>query len=198
MEEIKKGMSEKVAKILTAIITVIVFGTVVLLGSKIIPSPPTPEIVKSFPKYSAIINGITSLVLIFSIISIKNKKIEIHRKLNYTAMFLSGIFLVLYIATHFFFPDTRFGDINHDDFVSPDEKSLAGPSRIIYLIILLSHITLAAIVLPMVLMTFFYGNTNNVIKHRKIAKYTFPIWLYVTTTGVIVYLMISPYYHFKC
>jgi putative membrane protein len=196
MELTQKGMSEKTAKVLTAVITVVVFGTVVLLGSKIIPAPPTPELVKSFPKYSAIINGITSLVLIFSVISIKNKKIEIHRKLNYTAMVLSGIFLVFYIATHFFFPDTRFGDLNHDDVVSADEKLQAGTTRIIYLIILLSHITLAAVVLPMVLMTFFYGKTNNVIKHRKIAKYTFPIWLYVTITGVIVYLMISPYYYF--
>ncbi|MFN6038902.1 MAG: DUF420 domain-containing protein [Bacteroidota bacterium] len=197
MEITGKWMSDKTAKLWTVIITIVVFGTVTILGSKIIPAPQIPEIVKSFPMFSAIINGLTSLVLILSVISIKNKKIEIHRKLNYTAMTLSGIFLVLYIATHYFFPDTRFGDTNHDFKVDETEKIAAGSSRLIYLFILLTHITLAAAVLPMVLLSFHYGKTNNIVKHRKLTKYTFPIWLYVTITGVIVYLMISPYYHFN-
>ena len=197
MEAANKWMSDKTAKIWTVIITVVVFGTVTLLGSKILPAPPTPEIVKSFPKFSAIINGLTSLVLILSVISIKNKKIEVHRKLNYTAMTLSGIFLVLYIATHYFFPDMRFGDTNHDFVVDAAEKAAAGSTRLIYLFILITHIFLAAAVLPMVLLSFHYGKTNNIIKHRKLTKYTFPIWLYVTVTGVVVYLMISPYYFFK-
>ena len=192
-----KGMSDKTAKVLTTIITVVVFGTVTLLGSKIIPAPKIPEIVKSFPKFSAIINGITSVVLILSVISIKNKKIELHRKLNYTAMILSGLFLVLYIATHYFFPDTRFGDLNHDFTVDETEKTAAGSTRLVYLFILITHITLAAVVLPLVLLSFHYGRTNNITQHRKLTKYTFPIWLYVTVTGVIVYLMISPYYYFN-
>jgi putative membrane protein len=182
MQATQPWMSDKTAKLLTWVITGVVFGTVILLSSKIIPAPPTPEIVKSFPKFSAIINGLTSLVLILSFISIKNKKIEIHRKLNYTAMTLSGIFLVLYIATHYFFPDARYGG--------------TGISRPIYYFILITHIFLAAAVLPMVLLSFHYGKTNNVIKHRKLTRISFPMWLYVTITGVIVYLMISPYYYF--
>ncbi len=196
MQTTAKWITDKTAITLTTIITFVVFTTVTVLGSKIIPAPAIPEIVKSFPKYSAFINGLTSIVLILSFLSIKNKKIELHRRFNYTAMILSGIFLVLYIATHFFFPDTRYGDVNHDYIVDESEKTLAGSSRIIYLVILISHILLAAIVLPMVLLSFHYGKTNNVMKHRKLTRYSFPIWLYVTITGVIVYLMISPFYYF--
>jgi putative membrane protein len=196
MQPTAKWITDKTAITLTTIITVVVFTTVTVLGSKIIPAPAIPEIVKSFPKFSAIINALTSIVLILSFVSIKNKKIELHRKFNYTAMILSGIFLVLYIATHFFFPDMRFGDTNHDFVVDDAEKAAAGSARIIYLFILISHIMLAAIVLPMVLLSFHYGKTNNVVKHRKLTRYSFPIWLYVTVTGVIVYLLISPYYYF--
>jgi putative membrane protein len=196
MQTTTKWITDKTAITLTTIITVVVFTTVTVLGSKIIPHPEIPEIVKSFPKYSAFINGLTSIVLILSFLSIKNKKIELHRKLNYTAMILSGIFLVLYIATHFFFPDTRYGDVNNNNVIDESEKAIAGSSRIIYLVILISHILLAAIVLPMVLLSFHYGKTNNVMKHRKLTRFSFPIWLYVTITGVIVYLMISPYYYF--
>ena len=196
MQATQPWMSDKTAKLLTWIITGVVFGTVTILGSKIIPAPHVPEIVKSFPKFSAIINGLTSIVLIASFLSIKNKKVEWHRAFNYTAMGLSGLFLVLYIATHYFFPDTRFGDLNHDLVVDEAEKAAAGSTRYIYLFILITHITLAATVLPMVLLSFHYGKTNNVVKHRRLTRISFPMWLYVTITGVIVYLMISPYYHF--
>jgi putative membrane protein len=192
----KSFMTDKTAKVLTWIITVVVFGTVALLGSGWVPKPSVPEIVYKFPMCSAILNGTTSIILIFSFIAIKNKKIPIHRFLNYSAMILSALFLVFYIGTHFFIPDTRYGDTNHDGITDVAEKVAAGSTRFVYLFILITHIMLAAAVLPMVLLSFHYGRTNNVAKHRKLTRYSFPIWLYVTVTGVVVYLMIQPYYNF--
>jgi putative membrane protein len=84
----------------------------------------------------------------------------------------------------------------HDGVTDAIEKAAAGSTRYIYLFILLTHILLAAIVLPMVLLSFHYGRTNNVVKHKKLTRYSFPVWLYVTITGVVVYLMIQPYYNF--
>jgi putative membrane protein len=107
-----KSMSDKTAKVLTWIITIVVFGTVTLLGSGLLPKPPVPALVYSFPKMIAIINGTCSVILVCSFISIKAKKISLHKFFNYSAMVLSGVFLVLYITTHFFIPDTRFGDTN--------------------------------------------------------------------------------------
>lgn len=192
----KNFMTDKTAKILTWIITVVVFGTVALLGSGLIPKPAVPAIVYRFPLCSAILNATTSLVLICSFLAIKKRNIGLHKKLNYTAMVLSGIFLVLYIGTHFFIPDTRFGDTNHNGVADPEEIQAAGFTRYFYLFILLTHIILAAVVLPMVLLSFHYGRTNNVVKHRRLTRYSFPIWLYVTITGVVVYYMIQPYYFF--
>ncbi|MBC7865810.1 MAG: DUF420 domain-containing protein [Bacteroidia bacterium] len=190
-------MTDKKAKIITAILSVIVFGVVALLGSGAIPKPTPPAIVFSFPKCIAIINATCSLVLIASFISIKNKKISLHKFFNYTAMALSAVFLVLYIATHFFIPDTRFGDTDHNGVLDEVEKIAAGGGRYVYYVILLTHIFLAAIVLPLVLMSFHYGRTNSIVKHRKLTRYSFPIWLYVTITGVVVYLMIQPFYAFN-
>ncbi len=189
-------MSDKTAKLLTWIITAVVFTTITLLGSGLIPKPPVPSLVYSFPKMIAIINGTCSVILICSFIAIKSKKISLHKFFNYSAMFLSGIFLILYVTTHYFIPDTRFGDINHDGVTDAIEKAAAGGTRYIYLLILLTHILLAAVVMPMVLLSFHYGRTNNVVKHRKLTRFSFPVWLYVTISGVVVYLMIQPYYNF--
>lgn len=190
-------MSDKTAKNLTAVITLIVFGTVSLLASGLIHKPtPVPQFIYSFPKCIAIINATCSLMLILTFIAVKNKKITLHKIFNYTAMVLSGAFLILYIATHFFIPDTKFGDIDHNGLLDISEKDATGSIRSIYFFILITHIFLAAIVLPLVLLTFHYGRTNSILKHRKLARYTFPIWLYVTITGVVVYVMIQPYYNF--
>ena len=105
-----------------------------------------------------------------------------HKKLNLITFVLSSIFLLSYVTFHSFGVETKFPADN--------------PIRPLYLTILISHIILAAVVLPMVLISFYFGLTNKVAAHRKIAKWSFPIWLYVTVTGVIVYLMISPYYQF--
>ncbi|MCD6067146.1 MAG: hypothetical protein K0S33_1972 [Bacteroidetes bacterium] len=190
-------MSNKKARIVSAILTIVVMGTVFILNGHIIPYPETvPGYIYKFPATIATINAICSIVLISSFIAIKNKRIGLHKRLNVSAMALSALFLVLYILAHFFIPDTKYGDIDHNGILSPEEKTAAGTLRSIYFFILGTHIFLAAVVFPMVLMTFHYGWTNQVEKHKKLARYTFPIWLYVTITGVVVYLLISPYYSF--
>jgi len=148
-----------------------------------LPKPDhVPEIIKHCPLLNAILNGTCTVLLICSYIAIRNKKVSIHKKLNVTAFTLSALFLLSYVAYHSFGKETLF----------PKDS----PLRPVYIFILSSHIILAAVVLPMVLLSFYRGLTNQVAKHRKLARWTLPIWLYVTTTGVVVYLMISPYYNF--
>jgi putative membrane protein len=93
-------------------------------------------------------------------------------------------------------PESIFGDLNGDGVLSPTERAAVGSSRTIYLVILTSHIILAAAVLPLILLSFYRGLQMQVEKHKKLVRWTFPIWLYVTITGVIVYLLVAPYYHF--
>jgi putative membrane protein len=164
-------------------VSIAVFVLVVLLNRKVLPRPDfIPAFVSFLPALNAFINGTCTLLLIASYIQIRKKNIATHKKLNITAFFLSSIFLVSYVLFHFFADETHFPDTN--------------PMRPIYLIILISHIILAALVLPLVLLSFYYGLQMKVDKHRKLVRFTFPIWLYVTITGVVVYLMISPYYTF--
>ena len=119
-----------------------------------------------------------------------------HKRINIVAFVLSSLFLVSYILFHWLAPETKFGDINGDSVLSPEESAAAGSIRYVYYVILITHIILAAVVLPLILLSFNYGLQMQVEKHKKIVRWAFPIWLYVTVTGVIVYLMVSPYYHF--
>lgn len=162
-------------------VSVFVFATVVLLNRKLIPPPEhVPTFVYHLPKLHAFINGACSLLLIFSYVAIRRKKITIHKKINISAFLLSSLFMVSYITYHYMAGDTIF----------PKEN----PLRPVYLFILITHIVLAATVLPLILLSFYRGLKGQTEKHRKLAKWTLPIWLYVTITGVVVYLMISPYY----
>jgi putative membrane protein len=174
-------MNDKIAFRIVAAVTVAVPAVVLLLY--LLPKSDTvPDIVKHCPLLNACLNGTCTILLTTSYFAIRNKKVNIHKRLNITAFILSALFLVSYIAYHFFGKETLFPKDN--------------PLRPVYLFVLISHITLSAIVLPMVLLSFYYGLTVNIIKHRKLSRWTLPIWLYVTITGVVVYLMISPYYHF--
>ena len=119
-----------------------------------------------------------------------------HKRINILAFVLSSIFLVSYILFHWLSPEIRYGDINGDGKLSDAEKAIAGNTRYVYYAILIPHIILAAAVLPLILLSFYRGLQMQVEKHKKLVRWAFPIWLYVTITGVIVYLMISPYYHF--
>ena len=145
------------------------------------------------PIYSAI-NGITALLLILALIAVKNKKIQLHTNLMKTCIGLSLAFLLMYIAYHMTSESTIYGDINKNGIRDNIETELIGYKLYVYIIILLSHILLSIALVPMVLISYVRAVQEQFEYHKKIAKITFPIWLYVTTTGVVVYLMISPYY----
>ena len=116
--------------------------------------------------------------------------------INITAFSPSVLFLLSYVLFHSFGVETRYGDLNHDGILDAAEKLQAGNIRYVYYVILIMHILLAAIVLPLVLISFFRGLSNQIPQHKKIVRWSYPIWLFVTISGVVVYLMISPYYRF--
>ena len=132
------------------------------------------------PPIYATINGITAIVLLFAVKAIKNGNRKLHEKLMTTAIALSVLFLVMYVAYHMTADSTKFGG--------------EGTIRYVYYFLLISHILLSISVIPLVLITYVRALAERFDRHKKIAKITFPIWLYVAVTGVIVYLMIAPYY----
>jgi len=172
-------MKDKRFFALSVVVSIIIFSVVVILN--IIPKPDfAPSFVSQLPLLNAMLNGTCFILLLVSLIFIKRKKISIHKKINITTFFLSCIFLVSYILYHYFSEETKFPKDN--------------PLRPFYLFILLTHILLAALVLPFILISFYRGLNMQVEKHKKIVRWSYPIWLYITITGVIIYLMISPYY----
>ena len=190
-------LSEKKVKIIIYSTTVAVCALVIVLNQKWIPHPDSfPHFIYSLPKLNAFLNGSCSILLLFSLWAIKNKNLERHKKLNISAFILSVLFILSYVTAHYFIPDTKFGDLNHDEIMSPEESNIVSGIKPLYVIILLSHIFLAVAVLPMVLLSFYYGLTDQREKHKKLTRFSYPIWLYVTVTGVIVYLMIAPYYNY--
>lgn len=132
------------------------------------------------PPIYASVNGYTAIILLVALWAIKNRKINLHEQLMKTAIGLSLAFLIMYVAYHLTSDPTPFGG--------------EGPIKTVYYIILISHIVLSVAIIPLVLISFVRGISQQFTQHRKIARITFPIWLYVTITGVIVYYMISPYY----
>jgi len=132
------------------------------------------------PPIYATLNGITALLLIIAVIAIKAKKRKLHESLMKICIACSGLFLVMYVTYHITSDSTPYGG--------------EGILRIVYFFILITHIFLSIAVVPFVLFTFSRALSGNFERHKALAKFTFPIWLYVAVTGVIVYLMISPYY----
>src|ERR1700710_2195304 len=146
------------------------------------------------PLFHAILNSSTAILLLASLYFIKNGQVKAHKTANLIAVVLSTVFLVSYVIYHASNPSTRFGDLNHDGLLSDEEKQQAGVARYIYYFILSSHIMLSGIIIPFVLFTLQRAYQEKFDKHRRLAKITWPLWLYVAVTGVIVYLMINPYY----
>lgn len=162
-------------------LTVVIAIAVIVLNQKVLPRPDVlPTWTYFLPKLNALINGTCSLLLITSLYFIKKGNVQMHKKLNITTFALSSLFLISYVLFHWMAPETKFPADN--------------PLRTIYLIILISHIILAAGVLPLILLSFYRGLQNQVSLHKKVVRFAYPIWLYVTITGVVVYLMISPFY----
>ncbi len=166
-------------KWLIGIFSFIVFAVIVILG-RVKLEVNTGFDIHIFAAINAVINSAVSILLVAGLIAVKKKKYMLHRNIMFTAMILSVLFLISYIAHHLLAGDTRFGG--------------EGTIRIIYFVVLVSHIFLAAIILPFILFTTYRAMIAEFPRHKKLARITWPIWLYVSITGVVVYLMISPYY----
>ncbi len=147
-----------------------------------------------FATINAVINSIVAVLLLLALLAVKSGKYFLHKKLMLTAITLSVLFLLSYVCHHLLSGDTKFGDINHDGIVSADEKTAAGFLRYVYYFILITHIPLAGIILPFILFTAYRALSGNYENHKKLARITWPVWMYVAISGVVVYLMISPYY----
>jgi len=146
-------------------------------------SPPDIDLgidLKFFPKFHAVLNSIATVLLLVGLYFIKNKQIAAHRAMMLSAFAVSTVFLLSYVTYHTLSEPTRYGG--------------EGALKYVYYFILITHVVLAAGVLPFILFTFLRALTGDIAKHRRIAKLTLPVWLYVTITGVLVYLLISPYY----
>lgn len=174
---IKKN--DKQAKLLILTVSFVVFAAVVIL-SKIKLDVNLGFNPHLFATANAIINSIVSLLLVLALIAVKKRNFELHKNIMTAAMLLSVLFLLSYIAHHLFNGETKFGG--------------EGTLKSIYYFILLTHIPLAAIILPFILFTAYRGLIGEYTTHKKLARYTFPLWLYVSITGVLVYVLISPYY----
>lgn len=189
--------NEKAVKWTIYLTTALICGLVTVLNQKLLPVPDSiPSFIFKLPMLNAILNGSCTVLLVFALLAIKKRNIERHKTLNLAAFVLSSLFLVSYVTAHYFIPDTKYGDADHDGVMSSLESAAVSGIKPVYLVILLTHIFLAIVVLPMVLLSFYYGLTDQRDKHRKLTRFSYPVWLYVTVTGVVVYLMISPYYNY--
>lgn len=150
----------------------------------------------TLPTTYASINAFTFFVLIGAFIAVKKKKIVLHQRLITFSMLLSIAFLLLYVIYHMTHDHTVFGDKNNNGVLDSDEKEWIGITKYFYYIILDSHILLSGIIVPLVLVAYARGVSMMVAKHKKIARIALPLWLYVAASGVVVYLMIRPYYAF--
>ena len=174
---IKKN--DKTAKWFIGIFSVVVFMVIIIL-SRIKLKVNLGFDVHIFAAINAGINTVVAILLITALIAVKRKKYLLHKKLMITALMLSVVFLISYITHHLLAGDTKFGG--------------EGIIKIIYLIILFTHIFLAAVILPFILFTAYRALVAEYTAHKKLAKITWPLWLYIAISGPIVYLMISPYY----
>ena len=175
------------------IISVIVLGLVALMRQVKIPLPESVSL-DFLPSFHALLNTLAAISLLMALVAIKKGNAILHQRWIYSAMICSFVFLLSYVAYHFTTPETIFGDLDGNGLLSEQEQMAIGSMRMVYLVVLLSHIALAAFSLPFILLTFSYGFTHHFEKHRKLAKKIYPVWLYVAVTGPVVYLMLKPYY----
>jgi len=172
--------AKKYNKLITVISIIIPVVVALLFGVKLKDFGFNVEPLSQLPPIYATINGFTAILLVVAVIAVKNGKLKLHENLIKVAMLCSVVFLGLYVAYHMTSDSTPFGGV--------------GAIRYVYFFILITHIILSIIIIPVVLVTYARAMVGNFPQHKKIAKYAFPLWLYVAVTGVIVYIMISPYY----
>lgn len=185
--------NDKRARVLIIGFSVVVFAVVTVLEKV------TLDVDLGFDPHllalaNAVINSVVSGLLVAGLVSAKGGRYAVHKKIMLTAMALSILFLVTYIAHHLFAGSTLYGDVDKNGIVDGAEKAAAGFSRTVYIVLLSTHISLAGITLPLVLFTAYRALINENAAHRKLAKITWPLWFYVAVTGPVVYWMISKYY----
>jgi len=186
--------NDKLAYILIGVFSVIVLAVVTFL-SKFTLEVELPFDKHIFALINAVINSAVAILLIAGLIAIKQKNYTLHKSIMLTAMVLSLLFLVTYIAHHLLAGEAKFGDANFDGLVDDAEKAVLGNTRPFYLILLGTHIVLAATSLPFILFTAYRALTSDFAAHKALSKKVWPIWFYVAVTGPIVYLMIKQYYN---
>ena len=186
--------NDKKANWLIGIVSAVILLVVASLSQIPHPKFPFDFSVHVFAFINALINSVVAILLLAGLWSAKQKKFTLHRNVMMVAIVLSILFLVFYISHHLFAGDTKFGDINHDGILSDVEKASVSSTRALYIIILATHILLVAVTLPFILFTAYRALIGEYSKHKKLARYTWPIWFYIAITGVVVYWMIKPYY----
>lgn len=174
------SLEQKFSKFIIIVSIVIPVVVAILFGVKLKDFGYIVEPLSFLPPIYATTNGLTAIILVAAVIAIKNGKRKLHEQLMTSAIALSVAFLVMYVAYHMTADSTKFGG--------------EGILRYVYFFILITHIILSIAIIPLVMITYVRALAAKFDKHKKIAKITFPIWLYVAVTGVVVYLMISPYY----
>lgn len=170
MNEARLNRIINVISILVPLVVVVLFGVRI----------PDVEPLTSLPPIYATINGLTAVLLLFALWAIKNGKRSLHQRTMTLCILLSLLFLIMYVAYHMTSDSTSYGG--------------EGIMKYVYFFILISHIFLSIVIIPLVLKTYLKAYLGKFEKHRKLARITFPIWLYVAVTGVLIYIMISPYY----
>lgn len=183
------------AKMIILVVSLLVFATVTVLGKyNLAGKVNLPFDVHIFAAANGIINAAVSILLLAGLITVKNKNFELHKKIMMFAMILSILFLISYICHHLFAGETMYGDIDGVKGLSDAERTAAGSMRTVYLAILITHIPLAGIALPFILLAAYRAMTGEYAKHKKLVRIVWPLWFYVAITGVLVYIMIRPYY----
>ena len=172
--------NDKAARLFILTVSFVVFAGIALL-TRVKIDVDLGFDVHIFALFNAVINSLVSILLVAAYVSVRRKQYIAHRNLMYGAILLSVLFLVSYVTHHLLAGDTRFGG--------------EGAVRYVYFFILITHIILAAVILPFILFTAYRALTGEFGRHKKLARYTFPLWLYVSVSGVLVYLFISPYYN---
>lgn len=177
-----KNVSEKQAKVFVVVLSMVVAVLVGILNWGIEKRPEliNQETLLLFPQFHALLNSIVAFLLMLGLYFIKSKQTRNHQIAMFGSFLVSAVFLLSYVVYHTLAEPTLYGG--------------EGSIRIVYFFLLITHIILAALIMPVILMTFFYAWTDNFVKHRKLAKITWPLWFYVAVTGVVIYYMISPYY----
>lgn len=184
---------ERTLKILIWVVSAVVLLLVGVMRQYKLPVPEGWD-VGFLPAVNATLNALTAVALLFSLYYIKRGRVVAHRNANATALGLSVLFLLCYVVYHFTTPEVIYGDADHDGVLSAAESAAVAGIRPVYLVILLSHIALAGLLLPFILLTTLRALVGKYVQHAKMARVVWPLWLYVALTGPVVYLMLRSYY----